>query len=83
MAQSLEVMPLMVYLNKFKFQAEILLSFICFLFSFFAFFFGSIVLDHLNFFKYFTSSMFKDGVSYNCLSRLITLKDFWMIVIYP
>ena len=56
---------LVVYLSKFKFQVEILLSLICFLFSFFAFLGGggvSDLLDHLNFFKYITSSMFKDEV---------------------
>lgn len=45
-------------------------------------FLGPLFWIILDFFKYVTSSMFKDGVSYNCLFRLLTLTGFWTMVVY-
>ena len=62
--QSLETMFPVVYPSNFNFKQNLFLI-ICPLFLGGGG--GSVVLDHLNFFKYTTSSMFKDEVSYSCL----------------
>ena len=70
------------FIPKMKLPLSLFVS-LLFSFLFFYFFRGLLFWTILNFYKYINSSMFKDGNLYNCLSRLVTLKGFWMMVIYP